>query len=185
EHFYKYHAGDLRLALWSRLNTRCGICIGVLNGAAYFILISFFIFNMAYWTSQATKDPVERSDEPMMSRLVSNLGEGLQKSGFSQTATGVGKLSPMFYKLADFLGLLMQNPQVGPRLAEYPGLISLWHRPDMQGLVSDPNVTNALACGTSLGEMLNVPAVKDFIANKDLTKVVLGTVTNNLDDITK
>lgn len=185
EHFQKYHAGDLRLALWTRLNTRLGICIGVMNGAAYFVLLSFFIFNMAFWTAQATKDPTDRSDEPVISRLVSNLGEGLQSSGFSQTACGVGTLSPMFYKLADFLGLLMQNPQLAPRLAEYPGLISLWHRDDMQSLVTDPNVTNALASGTSLGEILNVPSVKSFIANKDLTKVVLGYVTNNLEDITR
>jgi hypothetical protein len=185
EHFYKYRAGDLQLALWTRLNTRLGICIGVLNGVAYFVLISFFVFNMAYWTTQATKDPSDRADQPLTSRLVSYMGEGLQSSGFSQTASAVGTLPPVFYKLADFLGLLMQNPQVGPRLAEYPGLISLWHRDDMQPLVTDPNVTNALASGTSLGEILKVPSVQGLIANKDLTKVVLGAVTNNLDDITR
>ena len=43
EHFYKYHAGDLRQALWERLNSRLGICIGLMNGASYFVLVSFFI----------------------------------------------------------------------------------------------------------------------------------------------
>src|SRR5947209_5949325 len=38
---YKYHAGELRLVLWERLNHRVGICLGLLNGAAYFILLSF------------------------------------------------------------------------------------------------------------------------------------------------
>ena len=52
EYFYKYKAGDLRLALWARLNSRLGICIGLLNGATYFILISFFIYNLTYWMGQ-------------------------------------------------------------------------------------------------------------------------------------
>src|SRR5438552_786167 len=41
---YKYHAGDLRLALWERLNHRLGLCLGLLNGAAYLILLSFVIY---------------------------------------------------------------------------------------------------------------------------------------------
>ncbi len=31
--YYKYKAGDLRLALWERLNSRLGACVGLLNGA--------------------------------------------------------------------------------------------------------------------------------------------------------
>jgi hypothetical protein len=180
EHYYKYHAGDLRLALWSRLNTRLGICIGLLNGAVYFILISFFIFNMGYWTTQAAG----ASDQPLTVRLANSLADGLEKSGFSQTAVGVGKLSPTYYKLADLTGLLMQNPQLASRFAEYPALISLWHRPDMQSLVTDPLVTNALASGTSLSEILKTPSMQGFIQNKDLNKVVLDSVTTNLDDLT-
>ena len=76
EHYYKYHAGDLRLALWSRLNTRVGICIGVLNGVVYVILISFFIFNLSYWTTQAASS----SEQPLTVRLADGLGEGLQCS---------------------------------------------------------------------------------------------------------
>src|SRR5262245_15103915 len=36
--YYKYKAGDLRMALWKRLNTRIGIGVGLLNGAVYLIL---------------------------------------------------------------------------------------------------------------------------------------------------
>ena len=37
--FYKYKAGDLRLALWERLNQRTGLCLGLLNGTAYLVLM--------------------------------------------------------------------------------------------------------------------------------------------------
>ena len=184
EHFYKYKAGDLREALWLRLNIRLGICLGILNGAAYFVLVSFFIFNFAYWTTQVTKDPSDLSGQPLTLRLVSKMGNGLQSSGFSKTATAVGTISTNYYQLADLAGLLAQNPQLGPRLADYPGLVSLWRRDDMQGLVNDPTLTNALASGASLGDIANEPSVLALLANKDLTKAVEDTVLTNLGDLT-
>ena len=181
EHFYKYAAGDLRLALFTRLNSRLGICVGVMNGVAYFVLISFFVFNLTYWTTQASAGSAE---QPLTVRMVNSLGDGLESSGFSKTASAVGKLPPMYYKLADLSGLLVQNPELGPRLAEYPGFTSLWHRDDMQQLVTDPIITNALAFGASLGEIAKAPAMQAFLQSKDLTKMVLGLVETNLDDLT-
>jgi hypothetical protein len=183
DHFYKYHAGELRQALYQRLNTRLGICVGVLNGAAYFVLVSFFIFNAAYWTTQATKDPSDYSDQPLTHRLISSLGAGLQSSGFSRVAAGVGKLSPQFYNLADFSGLVLQNPRVALRLAVYPGYESLWHRSEMQPLVTDANLTNQLAGGTSLGELLQLPSVQGIFDSQDLMALLLSEVTTNLEDL--
>jgi hypothetical protein len=182
EHFYKYRAGDLRLSLWSRLNSRLGICIGLLNGMMYFVLISFFIFNLAYWTTQAA---AESTDQPMLVKLANNLGEGLQSSGFSRTAAGVSTLPPDYYQLADFTGLMMQNPQLGPRLATYPLFISLWHRPEMQGLVTDSLLTNSLSTGMTLGEIMNLPSVKDLIANSSLNEMLKAQLLNNLPDLTE
>jgi hypothetical protein len=181
EHFYRYRAGDLRLALWERLNSRLGICVGILNGSAYFVLVSFFIFNLAYWTTQtasATAIP------PVSIRLVNSLGESLQSAGFSQTASAVGTLSPRYYQLADLSGLLMQNPQLGGRLANYPGLASLWHRDDFQSVVTDPTLTNAPIAGTPLNEIYNDPSVVAFLANRELSQGLEDAVATNLDDLT-
>lgn len=179
-HFYKYRAGDLREALYLRLNSRLGICLGVLNGVVYFILISFFIFNLTYTTTQVAADP---SSQPFIIRSVNSLGAGLAASGFSQTASAVGTLRPEYYQLADLAGLLMQNPPLGPRLAEYPGLVSLWHREDLQTLVGDATITKAPGSDTSLGQIMAEEPVKAFIANKDLVKVVEDAVLTNLDDL--
>src|ERR1700731_2598466 len=35
---YKYHAGDLRTALWERLNRRLGLGLALVNGLAYLVL---------------------------------------------------------------------------------------------------------------------------------------------------
>jgi hypothetical protein len=180
EHFYKYQAGDLRLALWERLHSRLGICIGLMNGAAYFVLISFFIFTAAYWTTQTT---APGATPGIFVRLINALGNDLQSTGFSKTASAVGSVSPMYYKLADLSGLLMQNPKIGPRFGTYPGLTSLWQREDMQLLVGDAILTNAPAAGASLSDILGDPNVQAFLANKDQIKTVLGAVTNQLDDL--
>jgi hypothetical protein len=180
EHYYKYRAGDLREALWQRLNTRLGICLGVLNGVIYFILISFFIFNLTYTTTQVAADP---ASQPFMTRAVNSLGDGLAATGFSQTASAVGTLPPEYYKLADLAGLLMQNPPLGPRLAEYPGLISLWHRDELQSLVGDSTILKAPGSGTPLGQIMDDESVQAFLANKGLVKVVEDSVLTNLDDL--
>ena len=181
DHFYKYHAGELRKALWSRVNTRVGICIGLLNGAIYFILVSFFIFNISYWTYQVSS---ASASQPMLVRLVNSMGEGMQSSGFSKTASAVGTLQPNFYKLADLGGLLMQNPQLGTRFADYPGLTSLWHQDAMQPLVTDSTLTNALASGATLGDITSDSSVQALLANKALSGMVEDAVVTNLDDLT-
>jgi hypothetical protein len=177
---YKYKASDLQLALWERLNARVGICLGLLNGTVYFILISFVIFNLTYVTAQAGT-PEKQSG---VTRLVNQLGAEIQATGLARTACAVGTLRPMYYQLADLSGFLMQNPQIGPRLAEYPALTSLWERDDMQEMIQDTALTNALADGATLGEVLKFPSVRDFLKNKELSGLVWGILQTNLTDLT-
>jgi len=68
-------------------------------------------------------------------------------------------------------------------VANYPGFTSLWHRPDMQPLVTDPVLTSSLASGASLNEVISDPPVHDFIVNRSLSQTVLDAVTSNYDDL--
>ena len=179
EVFYKYKAGDLRLALWERLNARLGICVGLMNGALYFVLLTFFIFNLSYWSVQAATAP----NPPFVIGLINQLGNDLQATGLTRTAAAVGTLPPVYYKLADLSGLLLQNPGAAQRLANYPALTSLWERDELRSLRQDPALTNALANGVTVAELLNNPNVRDLIAKKDLTQEVIGLVQTNLDDL--
>jgi hypothetical protein len=120
----------------------------------------------------------------MFVRLANRLGNDLQATHLSRTANAVGTLPATYYQFADLSGFLMQNPQVGPRLAAYPALTSLWEREDFQALVSDVTLTNALAAGTTLGELLSDPTVRTFLENKEQTKLVTGILLTNLDDLT-
>jgi uncharacterized membrane protein required for colicin V production len=179
EHYYKYKAGDLRLALWERVNSRLGICIGVLNGTIYFILVSFLIFNLTYWTTQVSS----AQKQSAFTRLVNQLGTDMQSSKFSPVACGVGTVRPSFYQFADLAGFLMQNPQTGRRLADYPALTSLWEQDVMKPLVTDAALTNALNSGATPGEILKDENVRAFLANQEQTKIVTSILQTNLTDL--
>ncbi len=179
EVYYKYKAGDLRLTLWERLNARLGICVGLINGAIYFVLISFLIFNFSYWTSQTAG----AANQPAATRLINRLGADLQTDNLNRVASAVATLPPLYYKFADLSGFLVQNPQAGIRFAEYPGLVSLWERADMQGLVQDSGLTNALASGASPSQIMDSQSVQDLLKNKTLSKTIWDTVVTNLTDL--
>src|SRR5262245_35212090 len=94
--YYKYRAGDLRLALWERLNQRVGLCLGLLNGVAYLVLISFIIYAFSYWTVQmATGD-----EDPRLVRMLNRLGRDLQSTGFATVAKSLDRLQEAYYDAA-------------------------------------------------------------------------------------
>ena len=80
EVYYKYKAGDLRLALWERLNARLGACIGTLNATAYLVLASFVIYNFSYWTVQVASG----DNETRTTKLINHLGHDLQSTGLDK-----------------------------------------------------------------------------------------------------
>ena len=180
EMYYKYKAGDLRLALWQRLNTRLGACIGTLNGTAYLVLISFLIYNFSYWTAQiAPSDNESRS-----TRLVNRMGQDLQSTGLDKAARSLVTMPENYYKMADLAGLIAQNPQLSDRLGRYPAFLSLVERDDVQQLVSNNDFTNAWNSHAAMGQLLNDPQVKTVLQNNELLNIVWATTQTNLDDLT-
>jgi Colicin V production protein len=177
--FYKYSAGDLRQALWERMNARVGACIGTLNGTAYIVLLSFVIYNFSYWTVQV----MPSDDETRTTKFINHLGEGLESTGLDKAAHSLVAMPDNFYKVADLAGLICQNPQLSDRLGSYPAFISLLERDDLQQLAQNGDFTNAWNSHAPIGQLLNEPAVKTILQNNELLNVVWATVVTNLDDL--
>jgi len=178
--YYRYQEGELRRTLWERLNSRLGACIGVLNGAAYLVLVCFAIYNLSYWTVQvATSD-----SETKTLRLVNKLGQDLNGTGMDKAARTVAAMPENYYKVADLAGLICQNPQLSDRLGRYPAFISLFERDDLQQLAQNSDFTNAWQSHASIGEIMNQPEVKTILQDNDLIDTVWSTIETNLDDLT-
>lgn len=178
--YYKYKAGDLRLALWERLNLRLGACVGVLNGTAWLILVSFFFFNLSYWTAQIAPS----GNEAKTTRFVNAVGSGLQTTGLDKAARALGSIPDSYYKTANFVGLLVQNPRLAARLADYPAFISLTERSDVQTLTQDGGLADQWNSGAPMGQILNDPQIQSVIKNTNLLQTVWSIVETNMDDIT-
>jgi hypothetical protein len=177
---YKYYAGDLRLSLWERMNSRIGGCVGVLNGTAYLVLLCFVIYNLSYWTAQVASD----DNESRSTKLLNALGHDLDSTGMDKAARSVATMPDDYYKVADLAGLICQNPQLTDRLCRYPAFISLLERDDMQQLAQNADFTNAWQSHAPMGEILNKPAVKTILKNNDLINTVWTTIETNMDDLT-
>lgn len=177
--FYKYQAGDLRLALWERLNSRLGLCVGLLNGTAYLVLISFLIYNFTYWTVQIAPS----GNESRTTRIVNQLGHDLESTGLAGTGRSLAPLPDTYYKVADLAGLICQNPQLSGRLANYPALLSISERDDIKQLSQDNDLATAWKQGAPMGQILNDPKVKALLQNNDLINTVWETLRDNLDDL--
>ena len=105
---FKYKEDNLQLLRWSRLNARLGLCLGLLNALAYLVLISFIILDLSYWTVQiATSD-----DEGRMVKLLNQMGHDSETTGFAQIGRAIDPMPEIYFKTADFAGLLCPKSAV-------------------------------------------------------------------------
>jgi hypothetical protein len=179
EVYYKYNTGNLRPVLWERLNRRLGLCLGLVNGSAYFILAVMAIFPLSYWTYQmATPE-----SDPKSVRLVNRLGSDLQESGMSKVARAMDKNPPEFYEAADVVGLIYHHPLLEARLSRYPAFLGLAERPEFQDLGSDMQFAELRQRQASVAELLDYPKVQAMVQNADLQKSIKDTVIPNLEDL--
>ncbi len=179
--YYKYKAGDLRMALWERLNSRLGLCLGLLNGTAYLLLVSFVIFNLSYWTIQVAPS----SNESMAIRVINRMGADLDATGLAGAARSLVSLPDRYYQLADLAGLLRQNPRLKDRLKNYPAFISLGERDDFKQLGQDSGFQSAWESSAPIAQILRDPQVKAMLRNNDLTGMVLGLLEANWTDLNR
>lgn len=176
---FKYKAGDLRLSLWERLNRRLGLCLGVLNGVAYLILISFVIYVISYWTMQMEST----GESPKLVRLANKLGHDLQATGFSTTARALDRMPQHYYAAADVAGKLYQNPLLEARLSRYPAFLMLGELPEFQTLAKDPTFTEMRTRGDSAAQLYNYGSVQTIVANPELLQKIWAITQPHLADL--
>ena len=184
--YFKYHAGDLRQVLWERLNGRLGLCLALVNGALYLILLSSVIYPLGYWTVQmATEGNDTKEDkDPKTMRILTRLGKDLQNSGFDKVARAVDRMPQVWYDSADLAGLIYKNPLSEARLARYPAFLGLAERPEFQDMANDAQFTELLMRPAPIMTLLDHPKAQAVIQNPDLVQLIWATVVPDLKDVT-
>ena len=177
--YYKYKAGDLRLALWERLNQRVGLAVGLLNGTAYLVLIAFIIYLGSYATFQVASS----DQDPWWMRYLNRLGQDLHSSGFVKVARAIDSVPQVDYQMADFGALLYRNPLAEARLNSYPGCLSLAEIQEFQNLGADRSFTDAWQRQEPFMNLMATPSLQAIRNNPDLLKTIWTTVEPDLKDL--
>jgi len=176
--YYKYKAGDLRLALFERLNARLGACLGLLNGLAYLVLISWVAFLFSYWTTQMSSE----EGDPKMVRLLNRLGKDIQSTGMAKAARAIDPMPPLFYEAADLAGLLYQNSLLEARLSRYPAFLTLAEKPEFKAIAQDKTFSEMRLRRAPLREVLDNSSVQG-IKTPEMIKHLWSVVTPDLKDL--
>jgi hypothetical protein len=176
--YYKYKAGDLRLALYQRLNQRLGACVGLMNGTAYTLLIAFLIFPLSYFTGQL----YTREEDPLLVRWLNRAGNDLQSTGLARAVLANNPVPEDFYRGTDLIALLYHNPLTHGRLPLYPPYLRLGERAEFQRLGEDPYGALFLT-KESFGTVLNDERTRAFWSNPALFAEVWAMVEPDLGDL--
>lgn len=178
--YYKYKAGDLREALWKKLNARLGACVGLLNALAYLVLLSWVVLVFSYWTFQISTE--EGTSKTV--RLLNKMGQDLQSTGMAKVARAIDRVSPDFYEMADFVGLIYHNPLAEARLSRYPAFLSIAERPDFQTIAQDKSVSEMRLRNAPLSEVLANASVQGVTQNPETLRFLWAAIKPDLKDVT-
>lgn len=176
--YYKYKGGDLRLILWERLNARTGLCLGLLNGTAYLVIIAAMIYPFSYWTYQ-----VASSDgDPKWMRVLDRVGQDIQSTGFSKVARALDPMPQSWYDAADLAALLYQNPLLENRLSRYPPFLNLAERTEFQDLATDKDYLTLRSKKGPVMEVVDYPKIQGILQQPDLEKTIWNIVVPDMQD---
>ena len=176
--YFKYKTGDLRQALWERLDHRLGLCLGVFNGAAYLVLLVFLISIPSYMTYQVAS----ADKDPTWMRLLNRMGEDLQNTGMSKVARSINSIPQVDYDLADLLATLYRNPLAEARVSGYPAFLGLGELGEFQSMSNDRDFTEAWQRQEPVKTLLEKPSFQAIRNNPALLKTLWTTVEQNLTD---
>jgi hypothetical protein len=170
--YYKYKAGDLRLTLWERMHRRLGLCLGLLNGAVYLVLISFVVYAFSYWTVQmATSD-----QDPKGVKILNRMGRDLQSTGMAKVARAIDPMPAVYYEAADLANMIYHTPLIEARLSRYPGFFSLAERPEFQALAQDDGFKKIRLAQQPIRDLLTYPSVESILKSPSMLSVIWDTV---------
>ncbi len=179
EVYFKYKAGELIFALWERLNKRIGACLGILNAAAYLVILSTVIYVLGYWGVQMAQG----ESDPKSLRWVSKWAKDLHATGLDKAAASIAPVKEDYYTAADVAGIIYHNPLASSRLSSYPGLLDLAETPEFQAIANDKDFFEMLQRQVPVGEVLSNEKIKSIVTNPDRLKDIWNLLKPDLADL--
>jgi len=159
--YFKYKASDTLRMLFDRLNSRVGICVGMLNALVYVVLIGVVVYTLGYFTLQVGTS--ER--DSFWLKAMNRLAEDLRETKLDKAVAGFVPKSARYYDGADVAAAIFLNPLLQNRLSTYPVFLTLNEKPEFKSIGSSPAFQDFWTKG---------PTIQEFRSH-DLMKPLVGS----------
>ena len=181
DYHYKYRTSDAVRALWERMNRRLGLCLGMVNGWVYFLLICLLASVLGYFTTQV--NPGETSSTAL--KIFNKMSEDLKSTGMDKAVAGLTPVQTLtenrYYEISDFLGFLANNRSVIARFKTYPPFTVLAKRPSFQELANDRDFERLVQTEQDFAAILNHQRTQNVLTNSEMMTEIMAI---DLKDLT-
>ncbi len=176
---YKYKVDDQSLYRWQRIYSRLGLCVGLLNGTVYFILLTLLIYSAGYFTAEA--DIGEGG--PAGARLLTDTRAQLHALNLDRVLATYDMVPARVYEAADMTALILRNPLLLSRLGHYPPCLQLAERQDFKDLAHDVQLQQIIATQSKVIDIIQYPKVQAMLTNSAVVAQVSDLIGRDLDDL--
>jgi hypothetical protein len=177
--YFKYKVEEQAFYRWQRIYTRLGLCVGLLNGAVYFILLTLLIYSAGYFTTEAASG----EGDPLGARFLTEVRAQLHGQNLDRVLAAYDMVPGPVYQTADMAALVLHNPPLLTRLAHYPPCLQLSEQTDFKVLVYDTQLRQMIDSQTKTIEILRYPRVHDMLTNGAIVSELIGLLGPDLDDM--
>jgi hypothetical protein len=177
--FFKYKVDDQARYRWERIYSRLGFCVGLLNGAVYFILLTLLIYSAGYFTTEAASG----DGDPLGERFLTEVRAQLHGQNLDRVLASYDMVPASVYQTADMAALVLHNPPLLTRLAHYPPCLQLSEQTDFKVLVYDTQLRQMIESQAKTIEVLRYPRVHDMLTNGAIVSEHIGLLGPDLDDM--
>jgi uncharacterized membrane protein required for colicin V production len=164
---YKYATDDYARLRWERLNRKLGLCVGILAGSIYMLLVGLGIYIFGYPAVQFTND-----SSPKGQQILSDARVQLTQVGLDRSVSALDPMPTSYYLVTDLAGLVYNNPSVLERLANYPLFLQFGEMPEFQDIATDTDIMGILQTQGPVMQLINNPKLLGLLENATVMNVL-------------
>jgi hypothetical protein len=176
---FKYKVDDQSLYRWQRIYARLGLCVGLLNGTVYFILLTLLIYSAGYFTAEAATG----EGDPAGARFLTETRAGLHQANLDRVLASYDMVPAQVYEAADMAALVLHNPLLLSRLGHYPPCLQLAERQEFKDLAHDVQLQQMIAAQSKVVDIIQYPSVRAMLTNATIVAEVSDVIGHDLDDL--
>jgi hypothetical protein len=177
--YFKYKVDDKTLYRWQRVYSRLGLCVGLLNGSVYFLLLMLLIYSAGYFTTEAATGP----GDPASARLLTDTRAQLHALNLDRVLATYDMVPEKVYETSDMAALVLHNPLLLSRLGHYPPCLQLAEQQEFKDLAHDKDLLQLIDTQAKVIDILNYPKIHAMLTNGAVVAQVRSIIEPDLDDL--